>query len=196
MSSLNFEEIDRDKIKELPQIKFAGEINVVTDKKGDSVAIDYLKNFDIIGFDTETKPSFIKGKANTNKVALLQLATEEKAFIFRMNNRKLSQKVIDLLANPEIIKTGAAVKDDIKALESVYGFTPGGFADIQQMSEQAGFAIKSLRKLTAMVFRKRLSKSQRLSNWESDILTESQIVYAATDAWISLKIYNELKKLL
>jgi ribonuclease D len=188
--------VDKDKIKDLPPISFNGEILVVCSDEDENEAVEYLKRQAEIGFDTETKPSFKKGKPNNNEVALLQLATDDRAFLFRLNERPLSRQLINVLSSDDIIKAGAAVHDDIKALQHLHGFTAGGFVDIQDMAEEAGLEIKSLRKLTAMLFHMRLSKSQRLSNWEANRLTAPQINYAATDAWISLKIYHALNRVL
>ncbi len=190
------EPVDKDKIKDLPPIHFKGEILVVCSDEDEQEAVEYLRRQKEIGFDTETKPSFKKGRPNSNEVALLQLSTDDRAFLFRLNERPLSRQLIEILSSEDIIKAGAAVHDDIKALQQLHGFTAGGFVDIQDMSEEAGLEIKSLRKLTAMLFHMRLSKSQRLSNWEANRLTEPQIVYAATDAWISLKIYHSIKRVL
>ncbi|MEA3447862.1 MAG: 3'-5' exonuclease [Bacteroidota bacterium] len=196
MNNFNIDEIDKSNIRKLPKISFSGDIFVVTNDKQEQEAVEYLSQFDVIGFDTETKPSFQKGMANQNKVALLQLASDEKAFLFRMNQRPLSKSVIDILLSSHIVKAGAAVHDDIKALRKMHDFQAAGFIDIQDMAEEAGLKVKSLRKLTAMLFHMRLSKSQRLTNWEARILSKPQIIYAATDAWISLKIYKALKSAL
>jgi len=190
------EPVDKDKIKDLPPIHFKGEILVVCSDEDEQEAVEYLRRQKEIGFDTETKPSFKKGRPNSNEVALLQLSTDDRAFLFRLNERPLSRQLIEILSSEDIIKAGAAVHDDIKALQQLHGFTAGGFVDIQDMSEEAGLEIKSLRKLTAMLFHMRLSKSQRLSNWEANRLTAPQINYAATDAWISLKIYHALNRVL
>ena len=163
-----FEEKNKDEIRTLPKITFKGEIIVVRNSKDEKKALNYLSKQKVIGFDTETKPSFKKGKPNANKVALLQLATREKAYLFRLNKDKPDKAVIDLLSNDEIIKAGAAIRDDIKTLQTIYKFKAGSFVDIQDMAEKAGLNVKSLRKLTAMIFSKRLSKSQRLSNWEAE----------------------------
>ncbi len=196
MNKFNIEEIDKNNIQKLPKVTFSEEIIVVSNDKQEKEAFEYLSTCDVIGFDTETKPSFRKGIANQNKVALLQLASDEKAFLFRLNIRPLSNEIIHILSSDNIIKAGAAVHDDIKSLQSMYNFTAAGFADVQDMAEELGLKVKSLRKLTAMLFHMRLSKSQRLTNWETKVLTKPQIIYAATDAWISLKIYNALKSAL
>jgi ribonuclease D len=193
MGDFNIEEINDQQIRNLHQITFGGEIVVVTNEADEQEAIEYFSDCQVIGFDTETKPSFKKGKSNQNNVALLQLASETKAFLFRMNMRSLPEGIVNILASELPVKAGVAIHDDIKALQQMYQFEAAGFADVQDMAEEAGLKVKSLRKLTAMLFHMRLSKSQRLTNWEAKSLSEPQIIYAATDAWISLKVYYALK---
>ncbi|MDA3820911.1 MAG: 3'-5' exonuclease domain-containing protein 2 [Candidatus Delongbacteria bacterium] len=196
MGKFHIEEIEKNQIRKLPKVTFSGKIVVVSTEDQEREAYEHLSGFGVIGFDTETKPSFKKGIANQNKVALLQLSSDEKAFIFRLNKRPLPKEIIHILASGHIVKAGAAVHDDIKALQQMHDFKAEGFADIQNMAEEAGLKVKSLRKLTAMLFHMRLSKSQRLTNWEANHLSKPQLIYAATDAWISLKIYNALKSAL
>ncbi len=187
------ETIDKEDIRKLPAIAFEGEIIVVEDDQAVDDAVKYLLQYDVLGFDTETRPSFKKGKTNQHQVALLQLFGGEKAFLFRLNKMQLSNALTGLLANPKVLKVGAAVHDDIKALKALNSFRDGGFVDVQNMATKLEIEVKSLRKLTAMFFHARLSKSQQLSNWEADELSESQAKYAATDAWISHELYYKLK---
>ncbi|MGC9331132.1 MAG: 3'-5' exonuclease [Bacteroidales bacterium] len=196
MNKFDIEDIEKNKIRKLPQITFPGEIIVVDNDSSECEAFEHLSGYDALGFDTETKPTFKKGIANQNKVALLQLCSEQKAYLFRLTSRPLSKEIISILASEYIVKAGAAVHDDIKALREMHDFQAAGFVDIQDMAEDAGLKVKSLRKLTAMLFHMRLSKSQRLTNWEAMKLSKPQIIYAATDAWISLKIYKALKSAL
>ncbi|MCD6346866.1 MAG: 3'-5' exonuclease domain-containing protein 2, partial [Bacteroidales bacterium] len=142
------------------------------------------------GFDTETKPSFKKG-AN-HKVALLQLSTDDEAFLFRLNKIGLPDELIEILADTNKIKVGAAIRDDIKSLKAIKEYTQAGFVDLQVMVKELGFESFSLKKLSALVLGFRISKSQQLSNWEANELTPKQLTYAATDAWVSLKIYKGL----
>jgi ribonuclease D len=187
--------IDNESISSLPKIEFEGKIIVVDNIKDVEACVEVLSGYDVIGFDTETKPSFKKGKSNQHQVSLLQLSTGDVTFLFRLNKIGLPKTLCKLLADNNIIKAGAAVHDDIKALKILNGFSDGGFVDIQKLAEELGIESISLRKLTAYFFQKRLSKNQRLSNWEVDQLSHPQAIYAATDAWISLKIYYELRKL-
>ena len=184
--------ITKEEIEKLPLDYFKGEIVVVENKKDVKNCVQELSKNRAIGFDTETKPSFRKGKMN--KVSLLQLSTENKAFLFRLHYTGLPDSLRKLLSNPDIIKIGAAIHDDIKDLQAIKHFAPTSFIDIQQYVKQFHIEDSGIKKLGAIVLNIRISKSQQVSNWENKILTEKQINYAATDAWICLAIYNKLRE--
>lgn len=188
--------IEKEEIRNLPIIAFDGEVVVVEQVQYVQDAVEFLSQFDVIGFDTETKPSFKKGSSNQHQVAVLQLYANRRAYLFRLNKIGLPQALADLMANPKILKVGAAVHDDIKGLKALRHFKDGGFIDIQNMAAKLEIEVRSLRKLTAMFFRHRLSKTQQLSNWESESLSEAQAIYAATDAWISYELYRKMEVLL
>ncbi|MCQ2974019.1 MAG: galactokinase [Bacteroidales bacterium] len=182
--------ITNEQLNSLPLKAFEGEIIVVdTIEKVDS-AVKYLSSFNKIGFDTETRPSFRKGKIN--KVALLQLSTENKAFLFRTCKIGLPNNVATLLANKKILKIGVAIRDDIKGLQKLSQFVPGGFVELQEFVKQYGIEVAGLKKLNGIVLGYRISKSKQLSNWEEVKLSHGQLVYGATDAWSGLLIYNNL----
>ncbi len=182
------EEITKEELDELPLHFFNGEIVVIGNKRAAKKAVDYLANFPFLGFDTETRPSFKKGQIN--KVALLQLSTNDKAFLFRLNQLEMPKPLIKLLADPSIIKAGAAIRDDIKTLQLNRNFKADGFVELQDLAKEKGINNFSLKKLSGIVLGIRISKAQQLSNWEATDLTEAQQRYAATDAWISYKIYE------
>ncbi|HPR30520.1 MAG TPA: 3'-5' exonuclease [Prolixibacteraceae bacterium] len=182
------EEITREELDQLPSFTFDGEITVVKTKDQLREAVAYLSGFSCLGFDTETRPSFKKG--HTNPVALLQLSTDERAFLFRLNHRDLPRKVIALLTNPDIVKAGIAIRDDIKALQAKKSFVPAGFVELQDLAKDRGITNFSLKKLSGIVLGIRISKAQQLSNWEAEELTEAQLRYAATDAWVSHQVYQ------
>ena len=172
---------------------FVGEIKVINFKDEDfDEAIRYLSTQPFIGFDTETKPCFIP-KVPRNKMAILQLASHDRAFIFRLQQIGVPQELADLLANPFVMKIGAAVHDDIRGLQGYTNFTPRGFIDLQRLCGEFGIEEKSVRKMAAIILGKRVSKSQQLSNWESAKLSEAQLKYASTDAWVCLEMFDELK---
>ena len=183
--------ITKDEINDLPLEAFEGEIVIIDSDEGLEEAVEYLKQFPVLGFDTETKPSFTKG--NVNSVALLQLSSSEKSFLFRLNRIGLPSPIIDLLRNPEIIKVGAAIKDDIHGLQSIIDFDGNSFLELQQYVLSFGIENFSLKKLAAIVLKIRISKRQQVSNWEAVELSVGQLRYAATDAWVSLEIYEALK---
>jgi len=183
--------ITKEEINDLPLEAFEGEIVIIDSNEGLEEAVDYLKQFPVLGFDTETKPSFTKG--SVNPVALLQLSSFEKSFLFRLNRIGLPFPIIDLLSDPEIIKVGAAIKDDIRGLQDINDFDGNSFLELQQYVSSFGIENFSLKKLAAIVLKIRISKRQQVSNWEAAELSAGQLRYAATDAWVSLEIYNALK---
>jgi ribonuclease D len=184
--------ITDEELAELPLSFFEGKIHLVEKVEQVTEAVNYLKNQPILGFDTETRPTFKKGQHH--HVALLQLSTDEQAFLFRVNMIGLTPGLIKILASPSILKIGAAIRDDIKILQRITPFKPNGFVELQEMVKEYGIENFSLKKLAAIVTGVRISKSQRLSNWEASLLTEQQQIYAATDAWIAYLIYIGLTK--
>ncbi|MDR2474639.1 MAG: 3'-5' exonuclease domain-containing protein 2 [Bacteroidales bacterium] len=185
--------IDKRLIDKMPVDAFCGRVIVVQHEREVPKAVDYLAQFPIIGFDTETRPSFKKGIRND--VALLQLATLECCFLIRLNYTGLTSQLVDLLANPAIKKIGLSIKDDFVPLRRRHCFIPRGFVDIQELAPKYNIQEKSLQKIYAILFGKKISKGQQLSNWENDFLSDAQKRYAATDAWACYKIFNELMKI-
>lgn len=186
------ESITKEELTDLPLRWFDGEIVVVDDLKKLERAVEILSKAKVIGFDTETKPAFKKGIFN--KVALLQLSVKNQAFLFRLNRIGLPLEIIKILANPGIIKPGVAINDDIKALNKIRAFIPRGFIELQDHAKSLGITDFSLKKLAAITCGFRISKGQQLSNWEADELTEAQQIYAATDAWAALEIFENFSK--
>ena len=170
--------------------KFDGRIIVIdTPEKADR-AINYLSGFGNLGFDTETRPTFRKG--NLNDVALIQLATDNRCYLFRINIIDFSPSLIKLLSNENIQKIGLSLKDDFLNLSRRKKFSPKGFIDLQKMVSEYDIADLGLQKIYAILFRKKISKGQQLSNWEAEKLSDAQKRYAALDAWACLKIYEKL----
>ena len=168
--------------------------------KGEIVLVDNLKTFyevfprllgsDLLGFDTETRPTFKKGRKNS--VSLIQLSTGDLACLFRINKIGIPDELVRLLSDPSVIKAGVAVHDDIRFLKGVKRFTPDGFTDLQNFVKNFGIQSSGLKKLAAIVLGFRISKRQQVTDWEAEILTEAQQVYAATDAWVCYQIYRKL----
>ena len=182
--------ISNEEVAALDAVQFDGEIVVVDNAAALADACRYLAGQSLIGFDTETRPSFTAGV--TNKVALLQLFGGEKCFLVRLNREGLSRDVVALLQNPAIAKIGAAVSNDILSLNALRHFKARGFIDLQTLVGDYGIEDKSLRKISGIVLGKKVSKAQRLSNWEAKILTPQQQMYAATDAWVCVEINKRL----
>ena len=184
------ESISNEEVAALQAVQFDGEIVVVDTPQALEEACAHLSKQTILGFDTETRPSFTAGV--TNKVALLQLYGGGKCFLIRLNRVQITKSLTDILSNRNILKIGAAVKNDIVGLNKLRHFTAGGFVDLQDKVESYGIKDKSLRKISGIVLGKKVSKAQRLSNWEAKVLTSQQQLYAATDAWVCVEIYNTL----
>ncbi|MCU0462607.1 MAG: 3'-5' exonuclease domain-containing protein 2, partial [Bacteroidales bacterium] len=174
------ETITVEEIKEYDLSWFRGKIVVVDDLAVFKRVIPELKHEKILGFDTETRPSFRKG--HRNKVSLIQLSTGKIACLFRINRIGLPDELAALLGNPGIIKAGVAIHDDIKVLKKIKRFNPDGFVDLQKYVKNFGIQSSGLKKLTAIVLGFRISKRQQVTDWEAEELTEAQQVYAATDA--------------
>lgn len=185
--------ISKDQLRELPLFQFKGKTHVIDNPLILRAHIDKLMAQEVIGFDTETKPSFKKGKVN--RVALLQLATADEAFIFRLHPLGLQDELARLLSSSSIIKVGAAIRDDIRHLQRIRAFEPGGFIELQDYVKGFGIESNGLSSLAGIVMNSRISKSQQLSNWETDTLTDAQMLYAATDAWACREIYLKLRSL-
>ena len=182
--------IDKESVNELPIESFGGAIHVVDTPEAAETAIETLRHAPMLGIDTETKPSFRKGK--TNKVSLIQIATDNECFLFRINKIGFTPALRDLLTDPDLLKIGLSLKDDFSVLHRVGDFKPQNYVELQTLVKQYGIADMSLQKIYAIIFGKKISKAQRLSNWEAPTLSVPQQYYAALDAWACLHIYNAL----
>lgn len=183
-------EISKEELQEFPISKFEGDVVIVNSVEDVSAAVEELKKCDIVGFDTETRPSFKKGRKN--KVALLQLSTLDKAYLFRVNSIGIPDQLKSFLSDNKVIKTGVAISDDIKALKERGNFEPGGFVELQDMVKEYGIISMGLKKLTALILGFTISKRQQVTNWENEQLSDAQLIYAATDAWVCNLIYRQL----
>lgn len=184
-------EISKEELADFEVISFDGEIVCVDRLEQLDEAMSQLWNSSFVGFDTETRPSFRKGQKNS--VALLQLSANGRAFLFRLNKIGLPVQLAGFLSSDKVIKIGVAIHDDIKELKQLRSFEAKGFIDLQDMVKEYGIVSSGLKKLSAIVLGHIISKRQQVTNWENDSLSEAQQLYAATDAWICLKIYKALK---
>ena len=185
--------ISPEEIGRLELASFPGEIHVI-DSLGEEFgkALSYLKHQKVIGFDTETRPTFSPDQ-RSNGTALLQLSGAEKAYLFRIKHMGgIPRRLCAILANPNIVKVGAAIHDDVSGLQRFAGFHPQNFVDLQKIGWEYGIRDKSVKKMTAIILGFKISKAQQLSNWEAEKLSESQQRYAATDAWVCREMYLRL----
>lgn len=180
-------------ISSLPTAQFEGRIIVIITAGETEKAVRYLLEQPILGLDTETRPSFRRGQQH--KVALLQVSTPDTCFLFRLNHTGLTPALVRLLEDTKVTKVGLSWHDDLNSLHKLGDFKTGRFIDIQEHVREIGIEDLSLQKIYANLFRQKISKRQQLSNWEADILTDKQKLYAATDAWACIMLYNELIRL-
>ena len=188
-----FVKTEKDFVTNLPRFVFNGDIKVIQRIEEVAQAVERLSSSEILGIDTETRPSFRKG--TIHKVALLQVANEDLCCLFQLSCFGFAPDLIHLLSNKEIKKVGLSLKDDFFMLSKRHKFDPQNCVDLQDYAKEMGIKDMSLQKLFANVFHQRISKSAQLSNWEAPIYTQSQKLYAATDAYACLKLYKELKRL-
>ena len=182
--------ITKEEIAALPVFVFNGPITVIEDTRQMEEAVRFLLQQEYLGFDTETRPSFRKGESHP--VSLLQLATPEEVFLFRLNKCGFGLSLQCLLSDPRVMKIGVGIRDDIRNLNKSAAFSPHSFVDLQEYVSRFGIEEKSFSKLMAIIFGYRISKRQRTTNWEALVLTEAQVRYAATDAWGALCMYQRL----
>lgn len=188
-----FVKTEKDFVTNLPRFVFNGDIKVIQRIEDVTQAVEQLSSSEILGIDTETRPSFRKG--TIHKVALLQVANEDLCCLFQLSCFGFAPALIRLLSNKAIKKVGLSLKDDFFMLSKRHKFDPKNCVDLQDYVKEMGIKDMSLQKLFANVFHQRISKSAQLSNWEAPIYTQSQKLYAATDAYACLKLYKELKRL-
>lgn len=177
----------------LPPAVFPGRIIVVQTVQDSEKATAYLDKCPLIGFDTETRPSFTKGMQR--KIALMQLSTADTCFLFRLNYIGIPDSLMNILINPEICKVGLSLRDDFSAISKRMPLEPQNFVELQSFVKKFGIEDNSLQRIYAILFGEKISKGQRLSNWEADVLSEAQQKYAALDAWACLRIYEKLVRL-
>lgn len=194
MKKIIYNKIDKQIIPTLPSVVFKGKIIVIQSEREATKAVDFLLKQDILGVDTETRPSFKKG--TKHKVSLLQVATRDVCFLFRLNLIGMPSCVKRLLENTSVPMVGLSWHDDLMALRRRSDFTPGLFIDLQKIVGAIGIEDLSLQKLYANIFNQKISKRQRLSNWEQDVLSDKQKEYAAIDAWACIMLYEEIAHLI
>lgn len=188
-----FTSFDKKTISSLPRILFPGSIVVVDKPEETDAAVEELLRHDILGVDTETRPAFSKGQHYM--VSLLQVSTRDTCYLFRLHLTGMTPSIIRLLEDAKVPKVGLSWHDDLLQLHKRCDFVPGRFIELQNVAKNFGIKDLSLQKLYANLFHQKISKAQRLSNWEASELKESQCLYAATDAWSCINLYEEFLRL-
>ena len=186
------ERLTKEHIKTLPVSSFEGKIHLITDINDVSDAIKTLRNHPVLGFDTETRPVFRKGMQHD--VSLLQLSTSKEAFLFRLNHLGFPNELVEILEDSSILKVGIAILDDVRGLQKLSNFEPEGFIELADIASDLGIVTCGLRNLAAIFLGVRITKKAQLTNWERPVINSKQSLYAATDAWICLKMYIFLER--
>lgn len=193
MKKILYSQFDKAKIAEMPVVSFPGRIVVIQSVGEAERAVSYLLSQPILGVDTETRPSFRRGESH--KVSLLQVSSKEICFLFRLNMIGITPAIKQLLENTEVPMIGISWHDDILSLKRRAAFVPGRFIDLQNVVGDIGIKDMSLQKIYANIFHKKISKRQRLTNWDADVLNDKQKQYAAIDAWSCIQLYEEIERL-
>lgn len=193
MKKVIYNKFDKHLINNLPRVLFEGRIVVVLSESEAEKAVEYLLSQPILGVDTETRPSFKKGL--NYSVSLLQVSSRDICFLFRLNHTGMTPAILQLLEDTTVPKIGLSWHDDLNSLHKAAEFTPGRFVDLQSFVKPLGIEDMSLQKLYANLFGQRISKRERLTNWDADILSDKQKRYAATDAWACIMLYDEILRL-
>lgn len=182
--------ITKEELRDLPLLRYEGKIKLIEDKQEIKKAIHHCREYDIVGFDTETKPTFKKGQYHA--VALVQLALKDMVYLIRVSKTGIDEHLIDFFEDLDTIKLGIGLRDDIKDLQKMKNFNDAGFLDLNEFAESLEMESIGARKLSGIFLNGRISKSQQVSNWENPRLTPAQMNYAATDAWICIEIYEKM----
>ena len=188
------ESVTPQEIEKLEYASFPGKIYVIDSVGAEfNRAIAYLRAQKVIGFDTETRPTFTPGQPQYG-VALLQLSGPDRAYLFRVKTMGMHRRLCNLMASDKVLKVGAAIHDDIRGLQRLHSFEPASFVDLQKIVCEWGIRDKSVKKMAAIIMGIRISKTQQLSNWEAERLSDAQCLYAATDAWVCREMYLRLMR--
>ncbi|WP_297072114.1 3'-5' exonuclease [uncultured Duncaniella sp.] len=182
--------ISKEQLSGLPTVEFPGAITVLENIPDAQEALRYLRTCQAVGFDTETKPNFRKGQTNT--VSLIQISTLDHSFLFRLNKLGFFDELREFMECEDVVKVGLSLRDDFHVLHRLAPFEPANFVDLQNVVKTFHIADSSLQKIYGIIFNGRISKSQRLSNWEAAQLSPGQLIYASIDAWACLRIYKHL----
>lgn len=184
-------EISKEEVAELELIQFEGPIDLIETREQFEAVAGEIEACELLGIDTETRPSFKKGKIYPT--SLIQLSSPDKAWLVRVSRMGYPERLIRLFSSDRTMKIGLSLQDDLRKMRADFRFEPSGFLDLQDYVEAFRIEEKGLKKLAGIVLGRRISKAQQVSNWDADELSEAQLRYAATDAWICLEIYLRLR---
>lgn len=192
VGSVSGNSITHEEIQTLPLHSYRGKVSVITEAPKLVKSLKDILKAGPLGFDTETRPAFVKGQRYN--VALIQLASEDRVWLIRLQQTGFVPELVEFFQNESIPKVGVGLRDDLIALQRLQPFKPGGFVELTNLTKQVGVEVESVKKLTGLLLGFRISKSAQTSNWEAPTLTEKQIEYAATDAWVCLQMYKKIEQ--
>jgi ribonuclease D len=185
--------ISKEAVNAMPLAGYEGPVDLINSDSALATALAEIEQETVLGFDTESRPAFKRGQSFP--VSLVQLAGEEKVWLFQLGKLSDTSGLWDLFTSDQLIKAGVAIGDDIKKLQDLSPFQPKGFVEIADLSHKVGIINTGLRSLAGLFLQFRISKRAQVSNWARKDLTEAQIQYAATDAWVSRLLYFKMKNL-
>ena len=185
--------ISKDEINRLDLVHYTGKIQLVEDEKYFESVFDQIHQHSFVGFDTETKPSFQKGEKN--HVSLVQIAIPDHVYLLRIHKTGLKNELLSFLENDQILKVGVAIRNDARELQQINHFRAAGFLELPDVTTKIGIEAKGLRSLAAIILKGRISKTAKITNWEAERLSDKQLTYAATDAWVCMQMYQRLIEL-
>jgi ribonuclease D len=185
--------ISKEEINRLDLVHYQGKIQLIEDEKHFESVFDIIHQHSFVGFDTETKPCFQKG--GKNRVSLVQIAVPEHVFLLRIHKTGLKNELLSFLENDQILKVGVAIRNDAKELQQISPFKAAGFLELPDVTTKIGIEAKGLRSLAAIILKGRISKAAKITNWEAERLSDKQLTYAATDAWVCMQMYQRLIEL-
>jgi len=191
---MEYPTLTKEQINELPLMAYEGKPILLLDTSRMEQCLNDLSKCDLVGFDTETRPSFKKGEVHP--VAMVQIACDKNVYLFRIHHCGFIPALADFLGNNAVTKVGIGIREDLKSLKQMRPFSSESFVDLSVLGQKIGISHPSVRYMSAHFLGGRISKSQRVSNWAAPQLRDQQIKYAATDAWVCLMIYQKMKPLL
>jgi ribonuclease D len=179
--------ISKEAISSLPVRRYEGKVSLVETLRELEEARADIRQERVVGLDTETRPSFKKGEVHLP--CLVQAATAQAVYLFQLSRLDVFPTLVELLAKPDVVKTGVGLAHDLRQLKLVFPFAVENVIDLGVIARRRGLGQTGVRNLAGMLLGFRIPKGNRTSNWAAPRLSPAQITYAATDAWACRELY-------